>query len=91
MNESYLNSVRNTVLSSKPSTAIRLLLMVLFVCSFANAAPRIASVTGDWNNTATWGGNSILGSGVTVISNDEAASVSMIGTRKCFQEQYTQL
>ena len=31
MNQSYLNSVRNTVLSSKPSTAIRLLLMVLFV------------------------------------------------------------
>jgi hypothetical protein len=31
MNESYLNSVRNTVLSSKPSTTIHLLLMVLFV------------------------------------------------------------
>ena len=31
MNESYLNSVKNTVLSSKPSIAIRLLLMVLFV------------------------------------------------------------
>ena len=31
MNESYFNSGKNTVLSSKPSTAIGLLLMVLFV------------------------------------------------------------
>jgi hypothetical protein len=31
MNKFYLNSVKNTFLSSKPSTSIRLLLMVLFV------------------------------------------------------------
>ena len=92
MNESYLNSMSNTVFSVKPSKAIRLLLMVLFVSSFASAAPRTASVTGNWNDTATWAGNSIPGSGdtvtvnsgitVTVIANAEAASVSIIGTGK---------
>lgn len=36
MNESYFNSGKNTALSSKPSTSIRLLLMVLFVFLFGN-------------------------------------------------------
>ena len=36
MNKSYLNSEKNSTLSSKPSTSIRLLLMVLFVCLFGN-------------------------------------------------------
>lgn len=36
MNKSDLSSILNTVLSLKPSTAIRLLLMVLFVCLFGN-------------------------------------------------------
>ena len=38
MNKSYLNSVIKIISSSKPSSAIRLLLMVLFVSSFANVA-----------------------------------------------------
>lgn len=36
MNQTYLNSTKNTVLSTKPSKAIRLLLMVLFVFMFEN-------------------------------------------------------
>jgi Fe-S cluster assembly iron-binding protein IscA len=36
MKKSYLNSERNTTLSLKPSKAIRLLLMVLFICLFGN-------------------------------------------------------
>ena len=65
MNKSYLNSVNNTAFSLKPSRAIYLLLMVLFVGLFGNietakAAVRTASVTGNWNDTATWGGILLL-------------------------------
>lgn len=38
MNKPELSSIKNILFSSKPSTAIRLLLMVLFVCLFANVA-----------------------------------------------------
>jgi len=38
MNKFYFNSIKNIVLTSKPSKAIRLLLMVLFVCLFVNVA-----------------------------------------------------
>jgi hypothetical protein len=48
MNESYLNSGRNTVLLSKPSKAICLLLMVLFFCS----RPLVS-----FGQTNTWNGS----------------------------------
>ncbi|MBC7846990.1 MAG: T9SS type A sorting domain-containing protein [Flavobacterium sp.] len=95
MNESYLYSVKNIAISLKPSRAICLLLMVLFVCLFgnienANAAARTASVAGNWNNTATWGGSSVPGVGdnviinsgitVTVTADAAANSVSVTGT-----------
>ena len=38
MNKPELRSIKNILFSSKPSTAIRLLMMVLFVCLFANVA-----------------------------------------------------
>ena len=38
MNKFYLSFIKNTILSSKPSISIRLLLMVLFVCLFSNVA-----------------------------------------------------
>ena len=57
MNKTYSNSVRSIVLSVKPSRAIRLLLMVLFVCSFANAANYYSKSTGNLNTLATWGSN----------------------------------
>lgn len=64
MNKTYLYSVKNIALSLKPSRAICLFLMVLFVGLFGNientnAAVRTASVTGNWNDTATWGGSSV--------------------------------
>jgi hypothetical protein len=55
MNTSYLSSVKNTVLSSKPSTTIRMLLMVLFVsisplisfgqCSYPAGATSVGTYT----------------------------------------------
>ncbi|MBX9806404.1 MAG: hypothetical protein K2X95_01260, partial [Flavobacteriaceae bacterium] len=63
MNTSYLSSVKNTVLSSKPSTTIRLLLMVFFVsitplvsfgqCSFTSATTSVGSYTFCIDNTNT--------------------------------------
>ncbi len=57
MNKSYLSSIKNTVLLSKPSTAIRLLLMVLFVSLFVNvasAATYYSRVSGNFATLGTW-------------------------------------
>ena len=59
MNKSYFNSIKNTLLSSKPSTAIRLLLMVLFVSLFANVASAQTNTwdgsnSNNWNTAANW-------------------------------------
>ena len=43
--------------------------MVLLTADTANAAPRTASVSGDWNATATWGGSSVPGSADSVTIN----------------------
>ena len=84
MNESYLNSVRNTVLSSKPSTAIRLLLMVLFVCLFSNMmSAQTASSTwalisnGNSANVGNVTGTVLaIGSGLNSISYGTTAGVT---------------
>ncbi len=52
MNKSYLNSEKNSTLSSKPSTSIRLLLMVLFVCLFGNNVfGQSYTITGNVNSS----------------------------------------
>ena len=53
MNQTYLSSTKNTVLSLKSSKAIRLLLMVLFVCLFANVASA-QTQTFTTPGTTTW-------------------------------------
>lgn len=55
MNKYYLRSIQNTQLSSKPSTVIRLLLMVLLVSLFANVASG-QTATSTWALTSN--GNS---------------------------------
>src|SRR5689334_4345553 len=49
--------------------ALRLLLGLLLFPSLAFAAARVASVTGNWDQTATWGGSSVPISGDTVNIN----------------------
>jgi len=63
MNQFYFSSIKNTVLSSKPSTAIRLLLMVLFVSitpliSFGQS-PQTFSTPGTYTFTVPAGVTSI--------------------------------
>jgi hypothetical protein len=53
MKKSYLNSERNSAISLKPSMTIRLLLMVLFVCLFADIA-RAQTTETLTSGTATW-------------------------------------
>ncbi|MFE3871321.1 T9SS sorting signal type C domain-containing protein [Flavobacterium sp. ZS1P70] len=59
------------LLSLKPSTTIRLLLMVLFVCLFSNvvSAATITSnaVTGNWNANSSWVGGAVPGISDSVI------------------------
>ena len=82
MNKSYFNSIKNTLLSSKPSTAIRLLLMVLFVSSFANAATITSTQSGNWNATTTWVGGVVPSSGDAVIIAANH-TVTVNGTYTC--------
>lgn len=89
MNESYLNSVKNTIIASKPSTAIRLLLMVFFVCSFANVASAQKTWNGssntNWNTPANWSGsaipvasdNVVIPAGYTVVINTSPSCTSL--------------
>lgn len=70
MNKIYLNSVKNTVLSLKPSKAIHLLLVVflLLTASFVDAATRTSTSTGgNWNSTATWVGGVVPAAGDSAI------------------------
>ena len=53
MNKFYLSFIKNTILSSKPSISIRLLLMVLFVCLFSNVA---SAVTITITSNTNWSG-----------------------------------
>lgn len=82
-----LNSSNFVLLSSKKT----ILRFVFFVCLFfvslnAKAATKTASVTGNWDATATWGGTAIpttgdiiiINSGVTVTVNVTTASVASI-------------
>jgi hypothetical protein len=58
MNNFYLNLEYNTLLLLKPSKAIRLLLMVLFVSLFANVSSAQKTWNGsssaNWNTAANW-------------------------------------
>jgi len=59
MNNSSLNSVKNTVLSSKPSTTIRLLLVAFFVLAqtvvFAQTVGDYRSnANGNWTTLSSW-------------------------------------
>ena len=47
--------------------------MVLLTAGTANAAARVASVTGNWNATGTWGGSSVPGSADSVTINSGIA------------------
>ncbi|OOG72245.1 S-layer family protein, partial [Flavobacterium sp. A45] len=73
------------------SNTFGFLLVLLFICSFANAATRTASVSGNWSNTATWGGAAvptsvddvIINNGITVTVNVNSAvckSLNISGT-----------
>jgi hypothetical protein len=91
MNQTYLNSTKNTVLSLKPSKAIRLLLMVLFFVFFGNvaSAANISSKSdGNWSSSSTWFGgivpsssdNVTINNTVTIGVNVTVQSVNVIGT-----------
>ena len=72
MKKSYLNSERNTALFSKPSKAFRLLLMVLFVCLFANvvSAQKTWDGGGDgvnWSSGNNWNPNGVPTAAQTVV------------------------
>jgi hypothetical protein len=69
MNKSYFNSMKNISLSLKPSKAICLLLMVLFVCLFSN----VTSAQKTWDGgagTSNWGdGNNWSPNGAPTITD----------------------
>jgi len=90
MNNSYLSSIQNAVLLSKQTT-IRLLLIVFFVCLFANignAANISSRASGNWSSTSTWTGgvvpssrdNVTINNAVTIDVNATVQSVNVIGT-----------
>jgi hypothetical protein len=58
------------------------LLLMLIVSIGTFAASRTASVTGDWNNTATWGGESVPGQGDDVTIN-AGVTVTVNGAYSC--------
>lgn len=47
----------------------KIFLLSLFVCVSCFGVARTASVTGNWSNTATWGGSSVPGNGDTITIN----------------------
>jgi len=55
MNNNYSNSLLS-LLKLKFSAKFHLLLLFLFVCSFANAATITSATSGNWNATTTWVG-----------------------------------
>ena len=81
------NSEKNTVVSIKPSTAIRLLLMILFLCVFVNVASAQTNIwdgssSNNWNTAANWNQNHVptsaedvvIPNGFTVTVNVNAAT-----------------
>ncbi len=86
-----INVMKTMITRNDISYAFRpvfLLFFMLISLSFLHAAPRIASVNGDWNNITTWGGSSIptatddvtINSGITVninVSNAVCASLQI--------------
>lgn len=81
MNESYLNSVRNTILSSKPSTTIRLLLMVLFF-AFSGIVNAQCSISSTTNASTLSCGTSPLSScgGILYIGNGSTSMSLMMNS-----------
>ncbi|MEI6123157.1 MAG: autotransporter-associated beta strand repeat-containing protein [Bacteroidota bacterium] len=66
-------------------------IILLFLTSVANGATKTASVTGNWNNMATWGGGVpadgdvvIINSGVTVTLDGNTANVASIAINAMF-------
>lgn len=90
-NSLNINVMETMITRNDISYAFRpvfLLFFMLISLSFLHAAPRIASVNGDWNNITTWGGSSIptatddvtINSGITVninVSNAVCASLQI--------------
>lgn len=72
MNKPDISSIKNIVLSSKPSTTIRLLLMVLFVCLFVN----VASAQG--NSCATASSLTINGLCDSGLINDRTQNMPIV-------------
>ena len=72
-------------MKTKLTLPILTLLVTLLGAQTASAAARTASVTGNWNNTATWGGAAVpiaadtvtINAGVTVTVNTAAVCTSM--------------
>ncbi|MEI7436861.1 MAG: hypothetical protein WCL16_08680 [bacterium] len=53
-------SLKNIWTTGRSAIFLSVICLVLFAPSRVNAAARIASVTGNWNATATWGGAAVL-------------------------------
>lgn len=81
MNESYLNSVKNTILSSKPSTTILLLLMVLFF-AFSGIVNAQCSISSTTNASTLSCGTSPLSScgGILYIGNGSTSMSLMMNS-----------
>jgi hypothetical protein len=78
MDKFYLRSIKNTIFPSKPSKAIRLLLMVLFVSSFANVASGQTNTwdgsnSNNWNTAANWSLNLVPSAAHDIVINTNAA------------------
>ncbi|WP_396186774.1 T9SS sorting signal type C domain-containing protein [Flavobacterium sp.] len=83
-----LRSIKNTALLSKPSTAIRLLLMVLFVSLFVNFANAQKTWDGggdnvNWDSANNWNPNGIpTSTDAVILTNNDAVTVN-ISTAVC--------
>ena len=90
MNSSYLNSVRNIVLLSKPSTAIGLFLMVLFVFimpqfSFGQKTWDGGGDGINWSSANNWNPNGVPTAGQTVvIANDINITIDALAVCSTF-------
>ncbi len=77
--------LNNTITKARKHLGLTVLMvfLILFGNGYIQAAPGIASVSGNWSNTATWGGSAIPTNATAVTINQGVTVTVDIGTAQC--------